>query len=206
MYDLARIRYVTEHYHDLQGLIRLPVSLWLLAWSAYDLGWTYPPAWFTNEWLLFPVAAIPFLALMWPIEKLYKRSFGWIAPAPRPKVKPNKHAFWILCGGLTFWSLAIFFLTEERPVVSKLGLYISFCVFLEWRRRSDAKHVFAIGIILVAISLAPLLDSTLYPSAKARDVAIKLVAAAGILAVGTIDHVTLVRTLGPVRREGEIRA
>ena len=30
MYDLARIRYVTEHYHDLQGLIRLPVSLWLL--------------------------------------------------------------------------------------------------------------------------------------------------------------------------------
>ena len=206
MYDLARIRYVTEHYHDLQGLIRLPVSLWLLAWSAYDLGWIYPPAWFTNEWLLFPVAAIPFLALMWPIEKLYERSFGCIATERRAKVEPNKRAFWITFGVLMaiFWS--VFFLTDGRPVVSKLGLYIAFFVFLEWRRRSDGKHLLVLGIVLAAMSLAPLFDSSMYPSATVRDVAIKLVAAAGILAVGTIDHVTLVRTLGPVRREEQSRA
>lgn len=49
MYDLPRIRYVTEHYHDLQGLTLLPFSLWLLAWAGYDLGWVRPTGWLGHE-------------------------------------------------------------------------------------------------------------------------------------------------------------
>ena len=206
MYDLARIRYVTEHYRDLQGLTVVPVSLWLLAWSAYDLGWIGPPTWLSNEWLLVPVSLAVTFALMWPIEKLYEHSFGWVTTEGRQKDQPNKRAVWITVGVLWAISMSIFFLTDGRPVVSKLGLYMSVSLFLVWRSRSEGKHLLALGIVLAVMSLAPLLDGSLYPSATARDVAIKLVAAAGILAVGTIDHLTLVRTLGPIRHEEQSRA
>ena len=206
MYDLARIRYVTEHYHDLQGLILLPLSLWFLAWAGYDLGWVRPPSWLSNEWLLILVSLSVTFALMLAIEKLYERSFGWIAPESRPTTKPAKQTLWITWGVVMSISIITVFLTEKRPEVSKLGLYILLAVFTESRRRRDAKNLFALGILLAAMSLAPLFDSSMYPSAMARDVATKLVAAAGILAVGTIDHLTLMRTLEPVRREEQSRA
>lgn len=143
---------------------------------------------------------------MWPIEKLYERPFGWIATERIPKVKPNKRASWLAVGVLTALSMSISFLYEARPVVSALGLYIALGVFMGWGRRSERRHLLGLGILLVAMSLAPLIDISLYPSVTVRDASIKLVMAVGILTVGTIDHLTLVRTLGPIRQEEEIRA
>ncbi len=81
MYDLARIRYVTEHYRDLQGLALLPFSLWLLAWSAYDLGWIRPTGWLAHEWLFVAVCLVVMFALSVAIGKLYEQAFGWISPS-----------------------------------------------------------------------------------------------------------------------------
>jgi hypothetical protein len=203
MYDLARIRYVTEHYHDLQSLDRLPISLFLLTWAGYDLGWVRPTGWLAREWLFIVVSLVIVFALMVAIGKLYERAFGWLSAERRREDEFTKREW--LCFYLSF--LLPSFLVTARPELSHLGLVLSVVgLWGWWRRRAARKHYLAFGILLAAMSLAPLFDATLYPSSTVRDVAIKLVAAAGILAVGTIDHLTLVRTLRPIRREEEIRA
>ncbi len=204
MYDLARIRYVTEHYRDLQGLSQLPFSLWFLAWAGYDLGWVRPSGWLANEYLLFPASWAVTMVLMWQISRLYERAFGWIAPERQPKRKASRRASYVFAAAF----MAPIALKNALPGMSTIGLLgavLSLYVWLDQGRR-EARHYLVLGILLTAMSLAPLLDGTFYPSATARDAAIKLVAAAGVLVVGTIDHLTLVRTLGPVRQEEEIRA
>ncbi len=202
MYDLARIRYVTEHYRDLQGLTLLPFSLWLLAWAGYDLGWVRPTGWLANEFLLFPASLAVTMVLVWQISRLYERAFGWIAP--EPKRKPIRRESY----GVAAAIMGPIFLKDAFPAVSYIGLAGTSWALYIWLYlgRREVKHHLVLSILLATMSLAPLFNADLYPSATARDVAIKLVTAAGILVVGTIDHLTLVRTLGPIRQEEESRA
>ena len=202
MYDLARIRYVTEHYRDLQGLTLLPYSLWLLAWAGYDLGWVRPNGWLSHEWLFVGACFAIMIALMLAIGKLYELAFGWISAEPRTE---RETSTWEIAAYLVPTMLASE-LSRAQPEVSRFGLHIAITVLWLWRRRDDRKLHLPLAILLAAISFAPLFDANLYPSATARDVAIKVVAAVGILAIGTFNHLLLVRTLGPVRREEQSRA
>ncbi len=205
MYDLRRIRYVTEHYQDLQGLTMLPLSLYFLAWAAYDLGWIVLPAWLPRGWQLLVASYVVVVALMWLIGKLYERAFGWIAPDAPRGYKPSKSEFW----GILCLYMAGMWLATLRPEVSRLGLILAYFATLQgWLRRRSG-YWLALVVLIAATSVAPLLDDVIgpiYPTVTAREVAIKLVTAIGLMVVGTLDHLALVRTLGPIRHEEESRA
>lgn len=208
MYDLARIRYVTEHYAEMAGLTLLPYSLWFLGWAAYDLGWIGSPSWLSNEWLFSLVTLILATIASFGIGWLYERSFGKVTRTSTRPARPTWRTFWVW---MVLYML-INFLPELRPEVSKVGLYFVLWAVLyppivlkigipaSWTR---------LGIVIGAMSLAPLLEplvGPIYPSPLVRDIVIKVVAGIGILLIGVANHLTLVRTLGPVRREEESRA
>ncbi|MDP9352231.1 MAG: hypothetical protein M3P51_11895, partial [Chloroflexota bacterium] len=195
MYDLRRIRCVTEHYSELQGLGVVPISLWLLGWAAYDAGLVSLPGLLGNRWVLGLTSLAVVVALTLVIQKLYNRAFGWISPDPQRQSESRAPGFWFSYLSV----MAIFFLSQARPETSFTGLLIAGTAWGMWWSRREAKHWLALGIIIAGMSLAPLLDGLLgpgYPSATVRDITIKVVAAVGLLVIGTMDHLTLVRTLG----------
>jgi hypothetical protein len=73
MPDLDRIRYVTTHYRDLQGLRLLPYGAALLVW-ALGLG-----VWPSVPWVS-PLALWLALGLFWLISRYYTRTFGRVQP------------------------------------------------------------------------------------------------------------------------------
>ncbi len=205
MYDLRRIRYVTEHYRDLQGLALVPISLLLLGWAAYDAGLVQLPGLLGNPWVLGLTSIVMVVALIEVIQKLYDRAFGWISPDPQRQSDPSKRAFWPAWLAL----MASYFLEQVRPETSSYGVLIAICIASGWWFQKEAKHWLVLALIVGVMSLAPLLDGLIgpvYPSATVRDITIKVVAAIGLLVVATMDHLTLVRTLGPIRHEEESRA
>lgn len=208
MYDLARIRYVTEHYAEMAGLVLLPYSLWFLGGAAYDLGWIGSPSWLSNDWLFSLVTLILATITSFGIGWLYDRTFGKVTRVPTRPPRPTRRDFWI-------W-MAVYmcanWLPILRPEVSRIGVHVTLftLVFttLGMKLRVPTSWI-ALGILVGAMSLAPLLDplvGPVYPSALARDVVIKVVIGTGLLLIGVANHLTLVRTLGPVRREEESRA
>ncbi len=205
MYDLKRVRYVTRHYRDLRGLTLFPFSLLLLGMAAYDAGWIRFSGWLSNGYLLFGVSFLVLFALTVPIERLYDRAFGRVVPDPDGEGELDKRAFVVWWTGGWF----IFLITDVVPKLSHIGLLVCITAFWLWWMDREDKHILVLGIVVAAMTLAPLLEGVLgplYPSAKARDIAIELVTAVGILIIGTMRHLTLVRTLGPIRREEESRA
>ncbi len=205
MYDLKRVRYVTRHYRDLRGLTLFPFSLLLLGMAAYDAGWIRFSGWLSNGYLLFGVSFLVLFALTVLIERLYDRAFGRVVPDPDGEGEFDKRAFKVFLVAL--WLISL--ITDLVPKLSHIGLVLCLSVLWTWWMDREDKHALVLGIVVAAMTLAPLLEGVLgplYPSAKARDIAIELVTAVGILVVGTMRHLTLVRTLGPIRREEESRA
>jgi hypothetical protein len=208
MYDLARIRYVTEHYAEMAGLVLLPYSLWFLGWAAYDLGWIGTPSWLSNEWLFSLVTLILAASASFGIGWLYERSFGKVTRNSIRLPKPTRRDFWTWVFGGTF----VMTLSELGPDLSKVGLYFVLWAvvypILVLKIRISATWT-GLGIIIGAMSLAPLLDplvGPVYPTPLIQDVVIKLVIGTGLLLIGVANHLTLVRTLGPIRREEESHA
>ncbi len=205
MYDLKRVRYVTRHYRDLRGLTLFPFSLLLLGMAAYDAGWIRFSGWLSNGYLLFGVSFLVLFALTVLIERLYDRAFGGVAPDPASQAEFDKRAFAVFW--VTLWLIS--FITDLVPKLSHIGLLVCLSAFWIWWMHREDKHVLFLGIVVAVMTLAPLLEGMLgplYPSATARDIAIELVTAVGILVIGTMRHLTLIRTLGPIRREEESRA
>lgn len=205
MYDLMRIRYVTEHYEDLKGLSLLPMSLFFLALVAYDRRWIGPPSWLAHGPLPALTGFVIAMVLMGIINVLYDRAFGLIVPSKHKRSESGKHEHWIWGG--VYGLVAM--LNSMRPEMSLLALGVSVCVFSSWWHRREAKHLLAFGVLIAGMSFAPLLDGALrmlYSSGTTWDITVNLVIAAGLLVIGTIDHLTLVRTLGPIRQEEESRA
>ncbi len=204
MYDLARIRYVTEHYRDMQGLALVPLSLFFMGWAAYDAGWFRPPGWLGIELVLGLISLTAALVLTWVIEKLYERTFGQITPDPSRESEPKGIGFWIWFAAYT----SINALTVARDDISYLGVMIfMFTVLFSWRLRAR-KHWLILAAAIAFMTLIPLLDDVVgpvYSSATTRDITIKLVFATGILVIGTVEHLTLVRTLRPMPQEEESR-
>ncbi len=205
MYDLKRVRYVTRHYRDLRGLTLFPFSLLFLSLAAYDAGWIRLSGWLSNKYLLVVASTLIVLALMQLIERLYDRAFGRVVPDPDGEGEFDKRAFKVFLVALWLNS----FISDLVPKLSHIGLLVCIVVFWLWWMDREDKHILVLGIVVAAMTLAPLLEGVLgplYPSAKARDIAIELVTAVGILVIGTMHHLTLIRTLGPIRREEESRA
>ncbi len=205
MYDLRRIRYVTEHYEDLKGLTLVPLALWLLGSAAQDVGWLSTPGWLSNTLILAWVSVLVVLALMYLIGRLYERAYGSVAPDEVRRVEFDERAF------MAYWlAVSLTFLAVDLlPSLSQMGMAVCITLLWVWWIRRRDKHVLTLAIVVAVMTLAPLLEGLLgpvYPSVTARDIAIKLVTATGILLVATRDHLMLVRTLGPIRHEEESRA
>src|SRR5690242_19310167 len=98
-----RIRFVTAHYYQLQGLRLMPLGVYLLALGASTLGWLSwlpgDPARTSARWL----GAIFGLALTAAVAATawYRRRYGGLAPLSR--VRRNG---WILLATATFVAAA----------------------------------------------------------------------------------------------------
>jgi hypothetical protein len=93
-----RIRFITAHYDQLQGLRLIPLGIYLLALSASGLGWLWwlpgEPARASRQWLgvLFGLALVAAVcATIW-----YRRRYGARAPLSRHR----RNAWLVLAVGV----------------------------------------------------------------------------------------------------------
>ena len=78
MKDLDRIRFVTRHFHELRGLLQVPLGMFLLDGGAVSLVQS-PPL----KWLLISVMIPVPLGVFLLSSRYYKRTFGHVERLPR---------------------------------------------------------------------------------------------------------------------------
>jgi hypothetical protein len=150
--DVERIRFVTRHYRDLQGLKLLPLAAWGAALLAvYTLhGFDGP---LRSWWIaLFVLAFATAIAGMMAIGRWYRRRFGWVASA-----RPRKWTMFEHVGG-GIMMLGVFLLTiGEVSPVSLTGLFFGAGIGVRsWPWRRFAPHWVAVGAAIAGLSLVPL--------------------------------------------------
>lgn len=190
MTDLDRVRYVTEHYDQLQGLRLIPLSVSFLVSALWRLS-TPTSAVTSRMWFLglFTTA----LAASYPIRAYYRRHFGDVRTPPHRS------------GALTLVSCSVALLwlvwVQDRmqwpvslPMVvvavllTRLGLVA---------HRLRMHYLFVAGACLACAALGPL-----GVGVHVRDITFDLLTGGGLLVAGLgDDHV-----LRTVLRHGETDA
>lgn len=74
--NAERLKYVTEHFHELQGLTSVLLGAYFLAWPMQELFWAN---WPFRGWLFVLVFAGEIAAVHY-VRRYYRRRFGWVEP------------------------------------------------------------------------------------------------------------------------------
>jgi len=80
--DSERLKYLTKHFYQLQGLTPVPFGVVFVASplvSLYGINWSWHDLTFKVTWTAFVMAAVHYL------QKYYRHRFGWIEPPPIPR-------------------------------------------------------------------------------------------------------------------------
>ena len=194
MPDPAHVRYVVEHYPQLQGLRLVPLGLVFLAtaaWRAGHLGWL--PGTSNGGIRLWFLAALGLaIALSYMASAYYRRLFGELSLAPYRSGGPRLLAF----GSAVFLSLVLqdaLRLPFSLPllVVGILTAYVG----LNGGGLRQHYLVIAVACGLVASPLGGSLLMRTHPFTR------DLLLAGGLLVAGIGDHLVLQRILrAPGRR------
>lgn len=195
MSDPARVRYLIQHYPQLQGLRLVPLGLVFVAialWHDGQLAWL--PG--TDEggirfWLLGALAIA--VVVSYAIGAYYRRLFGTLTFAPFQSGGPRIAAIGaVLFGSFvlqdTFrWSLSL-------PLVV-VGIVLA---YIGVTQRLMRGHY--IGIAVACLVMANI-DAFGVP-ARTQRIMLDLLIAGGLLVGGIGDHLVLMRSLYPRHRPG----
>ena len=197
MQDLKRVRFVTENYHNLQGLKMVPLGLWFVAAGAGDAGW-WP--WFFKTGR--PVSHLLGLGLAWflswLIGRYYKYNYGQVQPSPQTQRKGRL----VTIVGLPALLIALAVDWSMKLPVSLVALLITAYFLTAYLCSSGRfrKHYVVIALLFAGLGLMPLLlrvplsDRIWGPGG----VMFTLLLGLGLIAGGILDHLLLVRTLKPL--------
>jgi hypothetical protein len=183
MHDLERLRAVTQHFEELQGLRLVPASV-ALAFAGLGALWT--------SLLDEHTGLAVFLALLilgvggaLVLGRWYERRFGVVEPT-----QSQRRRWALACaGGLVAVTLAALVDAGLRPPVIVFGLTLAGLLFVYWRSLGGPRghHLVAVGLVAAA-SLLPL--AGLGRSQAAGAVFLALGAAYAV--AGVLDHRSLV--------------
>jgi hypothetical protein len=191
MLDVARIRFVTLYFPQLQGLHALPWAAFCAATVAWDLGWlTWLPRQSTLADSAYGLvgAALAWLA-QWPISRYYRRTYG--STTPDPLARRTGMTLIAVLGYLAFAKLS-----RGLAGLPDLGaLFVGGCLL--WTAYVDRPYrphfaLLATGACLLA--LVPLFEW----SPRFVQMAYGVALTSGLAIAGIGDHWLLAKTLkGP---------
>lgn len=183
-----RIRFVTTHYQQLQGLRLMPLGVYLLALAASGLGWLSwlpgDPARASARWLgaLFCLAlAAGVAATAW-----YRRRYGAMTPLSR-----RRRNTWIVLAVGIFLVAAQFDQYANGPV-ALAPLSVAAALVLTVRADGwDRAHFLIAAVPWLAAAWIPVL----HHDGTTRVVSYALAGGVALIVVGIGDHRLLSRTL-----------
>ena len=188
-YDLDRVRYVTAHFLEMQGLRLVPFGVTLLAFSAVAAGLVPFGRWGG----IAVVVAAPVLAWLASrrIGGHYDRQFG--------RVQPSRSG--LARGAIVSTALgatAGFLDSHLRPTVSVPALLLAAVMVHAWYggMRGQRLHYVALAVFFLVLGVSPLFG----PAPASRVSFATLLLAFGIAAIvlGVCNHVALEEALRPL--------
>ena len=188
---LHSIRYITSHFHDLQGLRILPLGVLLLAAATGSAAWTPWSDFMREDWETSTYALLIALLLLYGlIARYYRHRFGRVVP--RSKSNTN------ICISILFWSaffVAIILDSALMPSFSLTYLVIGLGVLYSGLDGSRRYGHLLLGAIMISFAFWPLL-----PGSTSTYFTIFLtIVGIGFVFIGISDHFILVRTLRTIQ-------
>lgn len=191
---LKRVRAVTGHYSDFQGLYMCLMGLFLVLMSFARPG---------SDLLL--VGVLVTVVLLFAVRRYYRRRFGEV----RPRQTPQRVLARVFVPLLLLASCLVAVTVANAHGVTGTWLFAVFAALAltlgggpNWRLRLHYPISAAVLLLLLVLPLDALLPSGEHPFDWERPVMVTLVAGALLMVNGLLNHRTLVRTLTPVGENG----
>jgi hypothetical protein len=192
--DQTMLRSTTTRFPHMQGLLLLPIGLWMMLSSSLEAWWPW-----RNEIIALPAGALAVVAYL-SIKRFYSRIYGWVSPS-------KSQQWWL---GLAFVAALAILLgglevdTRGLAQFSTSGVSSGILLMAYWRWAIGFRwHHVILGLGVIAVSLLPLVTTL-----QADELFGVVGFAQGVmLSVGGIfDHSELSHSWGSIRerqrREG----
>ena len=194
MKDLSRMRYVTEHYAQMQGLRLVPLGVPFLASGAWRAGWLrgLPAADGHGAAYWFCMGLAVAVAMSFAVRAYYRRRFGLAQPLP------GRNGVVTLMAFVASFMVLVAMQDELHWRVSIPALFVAVVfAYLGLVQGRLRQHYLALaGACLIFASLG-ILGVPLHE----RDVLLDFLIGGGLIAAGIGDHLVLRNTLQPPRSE-----
>jgi hypothetical protein len=211
--DPQRLKYITEHFHSLQGLTWVVLGVSSLAVSVDDVyGYRLPAL--VGQILLF----VPFLATARYVNRYYRRRFGWI----EPRGPTNRQALVFLAA----WLVLLFFGRDVgyyggligdvmQSMIPDPSHHVTLAPVLIWfvflcanlrhhPGQEDLYRIYFFGsglLIWILVAVYPLWNLDLHPTMVWKGLNAGWLGIS-MIAIGLYGHMTLVRLM-PQRVVGD---
>jgi len=183
MLDRTRLQSVTARYPYLQGLLLVPIGLWIMLSSSLPSWWPW-----RNELLLWPAFVLAAWAYL-RINRSYQNSFGRVVISRSQRLRDGAWAV----AALLVLAGALFLDTRYEFPVSTFGATFAALMLVYWKYAVGLRprHLpLASGLFLS--SLAPLWTGV---GADSAIVIIGLAQGAALVVAGLLDHADLVSSM-----------
>ncbi len=195
--ELDRIRFVTGHFRNLQGLRQLPIYAWFVVRGCADLLHTGFLHSILAEVVSLSCFLVAILLLQPRVERYYRERFGEVK---RLKRRPAEHPWsdYLMVGGLALIALLLFFIW--RPYVFGRFWYVAMGSALLgqwlWRGHHSSQGYWALfGVFSLSLTAVSALA---FPALAQEGVAEIVVGTLCILS-SLLDHRQLALAMGPPR-------
>ena len=192
--ELQNARFVTKYYHSLQGLVFLPIGLYLLLFGIGD--WLGVPGFQQGDCTLPSIVLPVVLILTFAAARYYRRRFGEVR-----RITPARET-WAAVAGVVGWTLlAMVDMTWLGNIpfsFSMLGVAL-FCIMIPIASEGRRRHYFVLAAALVLFAFFPtfnILDKLdLFSGRWLGNLALGVMLVVG----GLFDHWLLVRAFAHAR-------
>ena len=190
MIDGPKLSSLTVRYPYLQGLLLVPVGLWMMLSSSVLAWWPW-----RSELLLIPAAGVAAWAYL-RIKRYYDGSFGRVG---LPRSAQIRDLAWTLVA-LAVLVIALQLDTNNHAPVSVFGFSFGAVMLVYWRYALGLRphHLAVVGALWV-VSAVPLWTD-LQPNDMFSIIGFSQGAA--LVIIGLFDHAELTRSLASLREPG----
>jgi predicted esterase len=190
MIDDTKLRSLTARYPYLQGLLFLPIGLWMMLSSSVRAWWPW-----RSELLLIPAAVVAAWAYL-RIKRYYDHSFGRVGPLRSAQMRDLA---WTVVA-LALLAIALQLDTNNRAPASLFGFSFGAVMLVYWHYALGLRpHHVVVVAALWSLSAIPLW-SDLQPNDMFSIIGFSQGAA--LVITGLFDHAELVRSLPSLRAPG----
>lgn len=191
MTDRSRLEALVTRFPHLQGLLLVPIGLWVALNSSLSLWWPW-----RDELLAVPAAAVAAAAYLFT-RSFYRRAFGRMSPATSHHTAVTIWTALFMVAGIAAMEV------DARALVpiSVTAIVFAFGFTAYWWVATGYRWYHALaGAALVGAGLSPV-----WTSLQGAEVfrLVGAVAGAALVLVGLFDHIELTRTFDRLHTGGD---